>query len=174
MTDQADQSTPLASQEAWHREAENNYIARLEQAGLIAPASPLSDILDTVVNNLMVTNNLSIEPEVRCRVLLTAPLESFSIGNTIVVSRGLIDALPDEASLAAVLAHELAHIVLAHDSDNSQFAFDDRLIVPDAQVLERLRLNRTDDEEKEADAEKAWRFSITRHTEIIWRTWDYS
>ena len=152
VTDQADQSTPLASQEAWHREAENNYIARLEQAGLIAPASPLSDILDTVVNNLMVTNNLSIEPEVRCRVLLTAPLESFSIGNTIVVSRGLIDALPDEASLAAVLAHELAHIVLAHDSDNSQFAFDDRLIVPDAQVLERLRLNRTDDEEKEADA----------------------
>ena len=48
----------------------------------------------------------------RCRVLLTAPMESFAIGHTIVVSRGLIDALPDEASLAAVLAHELATLCL--------------------------------------------------------------
>lgn len=152
VSDQADASTPLASQKAWHREAENNYISRLEQAGLVAPVSPLSEILETVVNNLIVTNNLSIEPEVRCRVLLTAPLESFAIGNTIIVSRGLIDSLPDEASLAAVLAHELAHVVLAHDSDNSQFAFDDRLIVPDTDVLDRLRMVRTDDEEKEADA----------------------
>jgi Peptidase family M48 len=152
VSDQVDASTPLASQKAWHREAENNYILRLEQAGLVAPVSPLSEILETVVNNLIVTNNLSIEPEVRCRVLLTAPLESFAIGNTIIVSRGLIDALPDEASLAAVLAHELAHVVLAHDSDNSQFAFNDRLIFPDTAALDRLRMVRTDDEEKEADA----------------------
>lgn len=153
VSDQVDSSSPLASQKAWEREGENNYILRLEQASLIAPESPLSEILDTVVNNLIVTNNLSIEPEVRCRVLLTAPLESFAIGHTIVVSRGLIDALPDEASLAAVLAHELAHVVLAHDSDNSQFAFNDRLIFPDTAALDRLRMVRTDDEEKQADEE---------------------
>jgi Peptidase family M48 len=153
VSDQVDSSTPLASQKAWERQAENNYILRLEQAGLIAPVSPLSDILETVVNNLIVTNNLLIEPEVRCRVLLTSPMESFAIGHTIVVSRGLIDALPDEASLAAVLAHELSHIVLAHDSDNSQFAFSDRLIFPDTEALDRLRTQRSADEMKEADAE---------------------
>ena len=153
ISDQVDASTPLASQKAWERQGENNYIFRLEQAGLVAPVSPLSEILETVVNNLIVTNNLVIEPEVRCRVLLTAPMESFAIGHTIVVSRGLIDALPDEAALAAVLAHELSHIVLAHDSDNSQFAFSDRLIFPDADALERLRMVRSNDELKEADEE---------------------
>jgi hypothetical protein len=45
-------------------------------------------------------------------VLLTTPLESFVVGRTIILSRGLLDVLPDEATLAAVLAHELAHIVL--------------------------------------------------------------
>ena len=153
VSDQVDSSTPLASQKAWERQAENNYIFRLEQAGLVAPVSPLSEILETVVNNLIVTNNLVIEPEVRCRVLLTAPMESFAIGHTIVVSRGLIDALPDEAALAAVLAHELSHIVLAHDSDNSQFAFSDRLIFPDTDALDRLRMVRSSDELKEADEE---------------------
>ena len=153
ISDQVDASTPLASQKAWERQGENNYIFRLEQAGLVAPVSPLSEILETVVNNLIVTNNLVIEPEVRCRVLLTAPMESFAIGHTIVVSRGLIDALPDEAALAAVLAHELSHIVLAHDSDNSQFAFSDRLIFPDADALERLRMVWSNDELKEADEE---------------------
>jgi hypothetical protein len=155
VSDQIDSSTPLASQKAWERQAENNYIFRLEQAGLVAPVSPLSEILETVVNNLIITNNLVIEPEVRCRVLLTAPMESFAIGHTIVVSRGLIDALPDEAALAAVLAHELSHIVLAHDSDNSQFAFSDRLIFPDTDALDRLRMVRSSDETKEADEESA-------------------
>jgi len=153
VSDQVDSSTPLASEKAWERQGENNYIFRLEQAGLVAPVSPLSEILETVVNNLIVSNNLVIEPEVRCRVLLTTPMESFAVGHTIVLSRGLIDALPDEAALAAVLAHELSHIVLAHDSDNTRFAFSDRLIFPDTDALERLRMVRTSDELKEADEE---------------------
>ncbi len=35
------------------------------------------------------------------------------------ISRGLLDVLPDEASLAMVLAHELSHIVLGHSSTPS-------------------------------------------------------
>src|SRR5207245_5228723 len=62
----------------------------------------VSKVLQTVVNNLEITNNLTIEPEVRCRVLLTTPLEAFIVGHTIVVSRGLLDVLPDESSLAMV------------------------------------------------------------------------
>ena len=34
---------------------------------------------------------------------MTSTLEAFTIGHTIVLSRGLIDVLPDEASLAAVI-----------------------------------------------------------------------
>ena len=92
---------------------EDNVVERLQVAGLMAPDGEVNQVLQAVANNLLVTNNLDIAA-VRCRVLLTTPLESFVVGRTIVLSRGLLDVLPDEATLAAVLAHELAHIVLGH------------------------------------------------------------
>jgi len=110
----ANDMSPLESRHKWQREAEDNVLDRMERAGVLAPTGEVSKVLETVVNNLEVTNNLNIDPEVRCRVLLTTPLESFTIGNTIVLSRGLLDVLPDEASLAMILSHELAHISLGH------------------------------------------------------------
>ncbi len=101
---------------AWERQAEDNVLDAWS-APACWPRQRVEKVLETVVNNLVVTNNLDIQPEVRCRVLLTTPLESFTIGHTIVISRGLIDTLPDEASLAMVLAHELGHIVLGHRLD---------------------------------------------------------
>src|SRR5579862_538357 len=90
---------------------EDNIVERLQVAGLMAPDGQVDKILQTVANNLLVSNNLDLAG-IRCRVLLTTPLESFVLGRTIVLSRGLLDVLPDEATLAAVLAHELGHIVL--------------------------------------------------------------
>ena len=104
-----------------------------------------------MVQNLEVTNNLEIMPEVRCRVLLTQPMESFTIGHTIIVSRGLLDALPDEASLAAVLAHEMGHIVLGHGI-NEKYAFSDRMIFPDESTISNIKMKHTPEEEKDADA----------------------
>ncbi len=92
---------------------EDNIVERLQVAGLMAPDGGVDQILETVTNNLLVSNDLDVAG-VRCRVLLTTPLESFVIGRTIVLSRGLLDVLPDEATLGAVLAHELAHILLRH------------------------------------------------------------
>jgi len=142
--------TPLGQQRAWELKAENDVLARMQKAGLLSPAGPVDKVLATVVNNLEVTNNLSLDPEVHCRVLLTSPLESFTVGHTIVLSRGLIDVLPDEASLAMVLAHELGHIVLDH-SINADYAFDDRMMFPDDQSFKRLRVSRTPAEEAAAD-----------------------
>jgi Zn-dependent protease with chaperone function len=82
-------------------------LSRLERGGLLAPAGELDGVLTTVVNNLVVTNNLAIEPEIRCRILLTTPLEVFAIGNTIVISRGMLDVLPDEGTLAMALSGEV-------------------------------------------------------------------
>ena len=80
--------SPIEEQRAWERQAEDNVIDRMERMGLIAPQGEVDKILDTVVNNLEVTNNLNLQPEIRCRVLLTSTLESFAIGDTIVLSRG--------------------------------------------------------------------------------------
>lgn len=143
--------SPLASQREWENEAESNVLERLEKARIIAPAGEFEKVLDTVVNNLIVTNHLDSLPVVRCRVMLTLPFESFTIGRTIVVSRGLIDVLPDEASLAAVLAHELAHMALGH-ATGTEYAFSDRLLIPDEKLVETLDFGRDELKEAEADA----------------------
>jgi hypothetical protein len=149
-SDKAQDLAPVAAQRAWQRQAEDNVVERLERGGLLARTGEVDKVLNTVINNLEITNNLDIQPEVRCRVLLTSPVESFSMGHTIFVSRGMLDVLPDEATLASVLAHELAHIVLGHPTDTT-FAFKDRSIVSDQQVLTRLHFTRTPEEEREAD-----------------------
>ena len=143
--------SPVQSMRAWQRQAEENVLERLERAGLLARAGDVDKVLKTVVSNLEISNKLDIQPEVQCRVLLTAPLESFSIGNTIVVSRGLLDVLPDEATLAAILAHELAHILLGHGAD-SGYAFSDRMLFADEQTFRRLRLGHNPNDEQAADA----------------------
>ncbi len=146
----AQDSSPVESQRRWQREAEDNAIERLQKIGLLAPEGDVDKVLLTVVNNLIVTNNLNIDPPVRARVLLTSPLESFTIGHTIVVSRGLLDVLPDEASLAMVLAHELGHVVLGHRLD-TKFAFNDRMFFPDEDTFERLDFARNPADEEAAD-----------------------
>jgi hypothetical protein len=77
VTDQsqkAQDASPIEAQRAWERQAENNVLDRLQQIGLLAPEGEVDKVLMTVVNNVMVTNNLDIQPEIRCRVLLTTPL----------------------------------------------------------------------------------------------------
>jgi hypothetical protein len=144
-------ATPVVAERMWERQAEDNAVERLQRIGLLAPPGEVDKILLTVVNNLLVTNNIDLQGDVRCRVLLTSPLESFTIGRTIVISRGLLDVLPDEASLAMVLAHELAHIVLGHKLD-TKLAFNDRMFFPDQDSFQRLDFKRRPGDEEAADA----------------------
>jgi hypothetical protein len=143
--------SPVESVRRLNMEAEQNVLDRLERARLIAPPGPVDKVLATVVNNLRVTNKLDGLPPVQCRVMMTSTLESFSLAYTIILSRGLIDVLPDEASLAMVLSHELAHIALGHKLD-PKFAFNDRLIVSDEDLLSRLDFARPQNDEVAADA----------------------
>jgi hypothetical protein len=150
-SDAAADASPVVAQRMWEKQAEDNAVDRLQKIGLFAPPGEVDKILATVVNNLLVTNNIDLQGDVRCRILLTAPLESFTIGHTIVISRGLLDVLPDEASLSMVLAHELSHIVLGHRLDTS-LAFNDRLFFPDEQSFQRLDFKRNSVDEQAADA----------------------
>ena len=149
-SDAAADATPVVAERMWERQAEDNAVERLQKIGLLAPSGEVDKILLTVVNNLLVTNNIDLQSDVRCRVLLTSPLESFTIGHTIVISRGLLDVLPDEASLAMVLAHELSHIVLGHQFD-TKLAFNDRLFFPDEDSFQRMDFKRHSADEDAAD-----------------------
>jgi hypothetical protein len=149
-SDAAADASPVMAERMWEKQAEENAVDRIQKIGLLAPPGEVDKILATVVNNLLVTNNIDLQSDYHCRILLTSPLESFTIGHTIVISRGLLDVLPDEASLAMVMAHELSHIVLGHHFD-TKLAFNDKLFFPDEESFQRLDFKRTSADEDAAD-----------------------
>jgi hypothetical protein len=122
----AQDASPLQAEREWQQQAEDNVIERLTSAGLLAPEGDVDRILQTVVNNLEVTNNIDLPRPVRTRVL------------------------PDEASLAAVLSHELAHIVLGHNL-GSKYAFNDRMLFSDDSTYNNLGFKHIPEEEAAAD-----------------------
>ncbi|MGB6609178.1 MAG: hypothetical protein WBE63_05545, partial [Acidobacteriaceae bacterium] len=143
--------SPLAAQRAWEGQSERNVLDRLTQAGLLANPSDFDQVLETVTNNLILGSNLALPGEVHCRVLLTTDLESLAVGNTIILSKGLIDVLPGEEDLAAMLSFQLAHILLRHPID-TRYAFSDRLYFPDEYTLEEILMGHTAAQNQEAAA----------------------
>jgi len=150
-SDNTQDLSPVQSQRMWARQSEENVLDKLERVGLLAHEGEVDKVLETVVNNIAITNKIDLQPEIQCRVLLTAPMESFSVGHTIVMSRGLLDVLPDEATLAAVLAHEMAHIVLGH-GENPMYGFNDKMLFSEQQTFTHLTLSHKPEEEQAADA----------------------
>jgi hypothetical protein len=156
--DKSQQNTdlsPIQEARAWALQGQNNVMDRLQREGLIAPKGEVDKILDTVANNLEVTNHLNFDPEVRFRVLMTSTIESFAMGRTIVLSRGLIDVLPDEASLAAMIAKELGHVILDPTS-TARFGFYDWMNgFDEKRTFQHLDFARTKEEDAAASAKAA-------------------
>jgi len=143
---------PLQATRAWVTQAENNVIDRLVEAGLVAPLTPggyENTVLDQIVINLQVPNNLAFTDQVHTRILLTTTIEATTVGNTILISKGLIDTLPNEESIASVVAMELAHIVMGHHID-TRYAFNDRLMFPDESTFQRIDMYHSDHDNAEA------------------------
>jgi hypothetical protein len=106
-SDDAQDVGPLQASRAWVTQAENNVIDRLVEAGLVAPLNPggyENTVLDQIVVNLAVPNNLAFTDAVHCRVLLSTTVEATTVGNTILISKGLIDSLPNEEAIASVVS----------------------------------------------------------------------
>jgi hypothetical protein len=151
-SDDAQDVSPLQAQREWVLQAENNVLDRLTEAGLLAPPTQggyEQTILEQIVTNLAVPNNLAFTTPVRCRVMLTDTVETTTVGNTIILSKGLIDAMPDEPTIASVVAMELAHIVMGHHID-TRYAFNDRLLFPDEATFQRIDMFHSDHDNEEA------------------------
>jgi len=161
VSNDAQDVSPLGAQRAWVQQAEDNIVDRLYQAGLLDAPSDFDKTLADLANNILAYNNITLSRPIRCRTLLTQPLESLSIGNTIILSKGLIDTTgvvtqdgaQQMGNLNAVLAFQLAHIILGHRLD-TKYAFNDQLLFPSSSVFKRIPMHHTD-EENEAAAKKA-------------------
>jgi hypothetical protein len=144
--------SPYQEQRAWDQQALDNISEKLERIGLLAPAGEIDTIMNAVANNLVVSNRLDFSPEIRCRVLMTSTIESFTMGHTIVLSRGLIDVIPDEATLAAMLAKELSFIILNRKGVDTRYAFYDALRFDEQTTFQHFDFNRKPEVDKAAGA----------------------
>jgi hypothetical protein len=143
---------PLQASRAWVTQAENNVIDRLVEAGLVAPLAQggyENKVLDQIVINLVVPNNLAFSDQIHTRILLSTTIETTTVGNTILISKGLIDSLPNEEAIASVVAMELAHIAMGHHID-TRYAFNDRLMFPDTATFQRIDMYHTDHDNTDA------------------------
>ena len=153
--------SPLGAQREWVQQAEDNVIDRLFQAGLLDAPSDFDKVLEALAGNILVYNNIQLSRPIRVRTLLTEPLESLAVGNTIIISKGLLDTTSivtadgaqQTGNLNAILAFQLAHIILGHRLD-TKYAFNDRLLFPSTSVFERIPMHHTEADNAEA-AKKA-------------------
>jgi len=152
--------SPLGAQRAWVQQAEDNVLDRLFQAGLIDAPSEFDKTLAALANNILVYNGIQTSRPIRVRTLLTEPLESLAIGNTILISKGLLDTTAvittdgaqQMGNLNGLLAFQLAHIILGHRLD-TKYAFSDRLLFPSTSVFQRIPMHHTDADNEEAAKE---------------------
>ncbi|HTV13422.1 MAG TPA: hypothetical protein VME68_01830 [Acidobacteriaceae bacterium] len=160
-SENAQDLSPLQAEREWISQAEQNVLDRLTTAGLVAPVSDYDKLLETVTNNIIISNNIQLPSDIHCRVILTQPLESLAVGNTILVSKGLVDVLPNEESLAAVLSFQLAHILMGHHID-TRYAFNDRLLFPDTATFQRITMNHSivDDQDAAKKAVELFNHSV--------------
>jgi hypothetical protein len=152
-SDDSQDMGPLEASREWVTQAENNVLDRLVKAGLVAPVTPNgfeTTVLEQIVTNLVVPNNLALGSPIHCRVLLTNTIEATTVGNSILVSKGLIDTMPrNEGAIASVVALELAHIALGHHPD-TRYAFNDRLMFPDEASFQRIDMYHSDHDNEDA------------------------
>jgi hypothetical protein len=151
-SDDSQDVSPLQAQREWVMQAENNVLDRLVEAGLLAPPTQggyEQTVLEQIVTNLAVPNNLAFTSPIRCRVMLTNTVEATTVGNTIIISKGLIDSMPNEPTIASVVALELAHIVMGHRID-TRYAFNDRLLFPDESTFQRIDMFHTNHDNEDA------------------------
>jgi hypothetical protein len=151
VSNEAQDVSPLGAQRAWVQQAEDNIVERLFQAGLLDAPSEFDKTLEALAGNILAYNNITLSRPIRCRTLLTEPLESLAIGNTIVISKSLLDTTgvvtqdgaQQMGNLNAILAFQIAHIILAHRLD-TKYAFNDRLLFPSTTVFNRIPMHHTD------------------------------
>ena len=171
VSNDASDLSPLAAQRAFTKQAEDNVVERLFQAGLLDAPSEFDKTLEALANNILAYNKVAVGSPIHVRTLLTEPLESLSVGNTIILSKSLIDTTAVVTSdgaqqmgnLNALLAFQLAHIISGHRLD-TKYAFNDRLLFPDNSAFKRIPMHHTDADNTEA-AKKA--IELLNATELV-------
>jgi hypothetical protein len=118
-------------------EAENNLLRWLVGVGFLAPGGKFErDVCDPIIDDILTANNITLDRPLTCRILLTAPAETVLFESVIGVSRTVFDLAPNTATVAVLIAREVAlakirssHLDLAWGRPNILMGRDERELI---------------------------------------------
>jgi hypothetical protein len=134
----------------WYLQIEHLVISWMETHGILAPTGDAEQTVEAVVNGLQKASGISYGWPVSVRLLISSRLECFNIGDTLVASTGLLDAVRDEQELAVVVAPCLAHVLLDHHMD-TRYGFPDFFLRDEAAVVADLHFQHSEIEVQAAN-----------------------
>jgi hypothetical protein len=126
-------------------------VVGLEKDGLVVPFGGVERYLNSVISRVAERSHLNL-PTVTCRILATTPVEMFHIDNTIIVSRGLLEMVPDESTLEVLLTHELAHIAVQTTQSKQAVLVQSLFDYGRSEEFPGLGIRYTAEEERQASA----------------------
>jgi hypothetical protein len=136
----------------WKSPLEDDVVVRLEKDGLLATPGSVEQSLNAIVHQITMASKIALNG-IGCRVLLTTPAEIFSVGRVIILSRGLLNIVPDESVLAVLISRQIAHIILGQ-SDVPTRLFPKSIFELDGKGdFPGLGIRRTPNQEAAADEE---------------------
>jgi hypothetical protein len=112
--DGSEMATPLSelrTPKAFYERTEQNILSWMQAVGLLAPPSAVDKMVEGIIYKLLRNAPAESSGQVHARLLLTLPVEWFVVGNTLVISKSIVDTPADEAALAAVLAPAAASVL---------------------------------------------------------------
>lgn len=127
--------------------AYNPFLVAMLTQGRVVYGTEMNQYLDRIVEQLL-TNHPQLQQEVHVYILQTPVVNAYSMQNgVILVTTGMMAQVTNEAELAFVLAHEIAHYSEKHGMENDKSQKRDRDVV--SGYLRRHSHSR--DQEFEAD-----------------------
>ncbi len=125
---------------SWERDLASAINAQ-DLAGETVPSPRLQVIVDDLANAAGLPDDMILTVHIMDSDMVNA---FATMGGHIVVTRGLLEALPSENALAWVLSHEIAHVenrdVISSLGANAFFALGAMVLLGDADVLDELIL----------------------------------
>ncbi len=165
------QLTDLTDQKSKRRDKKNKKLFLLQsnfaiddilQSGLVLFNDPATVYVNKVLENLPVSNTKLQRKSPRAYILNTSAVNAFATDQGIIfVTLGLLANLENEAQLAFILAHELAHVKHSHAIDkfikskdidrDSRSKYNVDELSMDRSLFQKSLYSRTLEEEADAD-----------------------
>lgn len=134
-------------------DAERNLFDWLGAVGLIAPAGKFErEVCDPIIQNIVAANQITLDRTLSCRVLLTAPVETILFESVIGVSKSVFDLAPNSATVAVLIAREVALATIRSRHLDLSWGRPDTLMLRDERdLLNLLYLTPNQTERDQAD-----------------------